>query len=327
MGFSPWGTTMHRELNRRSLLQLGAYAGLAATAPRWLRAQSPAIPDRVLQGRAASVDKPIATTKLYDNVYLLLQGVGGNMVLQTGSDGNVLIDSNFSTAVPKIREAISSVSKDAPDALINTHWHYDHTDGNELLHAAGFTIFAHQNTRKRMSAAQPIPFFHIVMPASPTAALPTITFDQSMHAWHNGDSLDLVHFDPAHTDSDIYIHFHNANVLHLGDIWFNGMYPFFDEATGGVIAGMIQASGKALAVADNNTKIVPGHGPLGSKADLQKYHDMLSAIRDKVAAIKASGASEQEAIARKPTADFDPVWSKGFFVNGDIFTGLVYRTI
>jgi glyoxylase-like metal-dependent hydrolase (beta-lactamase superfamily II) len=317
---------MHRELNRRSFLQLGASAGLAAMAPRWIKAQAPALPDRVIQGRAAAANKPITTTKLYDNVYLLMNNVGGNMVLQTGPEGNILIDSSFTTAVPKIREAIAAVSKDATDALINTHWHYDHTDGNEALHAAGFTIFAHRNTRERMSTSQSISFFHIVMPPSPAAALPTITFDQSMHAWHNGDSLDLVHFDPAHTDSDIYVHFHNANVLHVGDIWFNGMYPFLDEATGGVIGGMIQASGKALAVADDNTKIIPGHGPLGSKADLQKYHDMLSAIHDKVAAIKASGASEQEAIARKPTADFDAAWARGF-ITGDIFTGLVYRTI
>ncbi len=317
---------MNRQLNRRSFLQLASSAGIAAMAPRWINAQTPATPDRVLQGRAASQNKPITTTKLYDNVYLLFQGVGGNMVLQTGPEGNILIDSNFVTAVPKIREAIAAVSKDAPDALINTHWHYDHTDGNEALHAAGFTIFAHRNTRQRMSTVQSISFFHLVMPASPAAALPTITFDQSMHAWHNGDSLDLVHFDPAHTDSDIYIHFHNANVLHVGDIFFNGMYPFIDEATGGVIGGMIQASAKALAIADNNTKIVPGHGPLGSKSDLQKYHDMLSAIRDKVAAIKASGASEQEAISRKPTSQFDAAWAKGF-ITGDIFTGLVYRTI
>jgi glyoxylase-like metal-dependent hydrolase (beta-lactamase superfamily II) len=115
-------------------------------------------------------------------------------------------------------------------------------------------------------------------------------------------------------------------VLHAGDIWFNNMYPFIDEATGGVIGGMIHASEKALTVADNSTKIIPGHGPLGSKSDLQKYRDMLSAIRDKVAIIKASGASEQETIARKPTADFDAAWVKGF-ITGDVFTGLVYRTI
>jgi cyclase len=317
---------MYQQLNRRNFLQLGVTAGAAAMAPRWVNAQAATLPDRVLQGRAAAANKPITTTKLYDNVYLLANNVGGNMALQTGPEGNILIDSNFVTAVQKVREAIAAVSKDVPDALINTHWHYDHTDGNETLRAAGFSIFAHRNTRERMSSAQSIPFFHLVMPASPTAALPTITFDQSMHAWHNGDSLDLVHFDPAHTDSDIYIHFHNANVLHVGDIWFNGMYPFLDEATGGRIGGMIDASAKALAVADNNTKIIPGHGPLGSKSDLQKYHDMLSSIRDKVAAIKASGASEQEAIARKPTANFDAVWVKGF-ITGDIFTGLVYRTI
>jgi cyclase len=318
--------TMLQSINRRGFLLLGAAAGAEAVAPRWMKAQAATLPDRVINGRAAALQAPITTTKLYDNVYLLMNGVGGNMALQTGPDGNVLVDSSFSTAVPKIREAVAGVSKDAPDALINTHWHYDHTDGNEGLHAAGFTIFAHRNTRERMSTAQTISFFHLVMPASPAAALPTITFGDSMQAWHNGDSLDLVHFDPAHTDTDIYVHFHNANVLHVGDIWFNGVYPFIDEGTGGKIGGMIAAVEKALDVADENTKIIPGHGPLGSKADLKKFHDMLSAIRDKVAAIKASGASEQEAIARKPTAEFDAVWAKGF-INGDIFTGLVYRTI
>jgi glyoxylase-like metal-dependent hydrolase (beta-lactamase superfamily II) len=318
--------TMFQSINRRGFLLLGAAAGAEAVAPRWMQAQADTLPDRVINGRAAALKAPITTAKLYDNVYLLMNGVGGNMALQTGPDGNVLVDSSFSTAVAKIREAVAGVSKDAPDALINTHWHYDHTDGNEGLHAAGFTIFAHRNTRERMSTAQTISFFHLVMPPSPPSALPSITFDQSMQAWHNGDSLDLVHYDPAHTDTDIYIHFHNANVLHAGDTWFNGMYPFIDEATGGRIGGMIAAAEKSLAVADDNTKIIPGHGPLGSKADLKRSHDMLSAIRDKVAALKAAGASEQEAIAKKPTAEFDAAWAKGF-ITGDIFTGLVYRTI
>jgi cyclase len=312
-------------IDRRSFLRMGAVAGAAAIIPHWTHAQAAPLPDRVLQGRDLALKTPITTTKLYDNVYLL-QGFGGNMALQTGPEGNILIDSSFSTSVPKVREAIAAVSHDAQGALINTHWHYDHTDGNEGLHAAGFTIYAHRNTRERMSTAQTISFFHLVMPASPSGALPSITFDDSLHVWHNGDSLDLVHFDPAHTDTDIYIHFHNANVLHVGDIWFNGMYPFIDEATGGVIGGMIHASEKALAVANNDTKIIPGHGPLGSKADLQKFHDMLSSVRDKVAALKASGASEQEAIAKKPTADFDAAWGKGM-LGGDAFTGIVYRTL
>jgi cyclase len=312
-------------MDRRRFLGMSLAAGAAAATPRWAMSQASQLPDRVLQGREMALKTPITTTKLYDNVYAL-QGAGGNMALQTGKDGLVLIDSSFSTSVPKLKEAITAISKDSPDALINTHWHYDHTDGNEGMHATGFSIFAHQKTRERMSTPQSIAFFHIEMPASPDAALPSITFTDSMQAWHNGDSLDLVHFDPAHTDTDIYIHFHKANVLHVGDIWFNGFYPFIDEATGGRIGGMIDASHKALAVADNQTRIIPGHGPLGSKADLQRYHDMLAAIRDKVAALKSAGASEQEAIAKKPTADFDAAWGKGMF-NGDIFTGIVYRTI
>ncbi len=314
------------EMNRRDFLQVGAAIGAVAMAPRWMQAQAQTLPDRVLQGREAASHAAITTTKLYDNVFLLSNGVGGNMALQTGPEGNILVDSNFATVVSKTREAISAVSHDAPDALINTHWHYDHTDGNEGLHVAGFTIYAHRKTRERMATQQTIPFFHVVMPASPAAALPAITFDDTLHLWHNGDSLDLVHFDPAHTDTDIYIHFHNANVLHAGDTWFNGMYPFIDEATGGKIGGMIAAADKSLSVADNNTKIIPGHGPLGTKADLSKFRDMLSGVRDKVAALKNAGASEQEAIAKKPTVEFDAVWAKGF-LTGDLFTGLVYRTL
>jgi glyoxylase-like metal-dependent hydrolase (beta-lactamase superfamily II) len=312
-------------LDRRQFLRVGAAAGLTALAPRWGAAQA-ALPDRVVQGRAAALAAPITTTRLYDNLYLLSNNVGGNMALQTGADGLVLIDSNFSTVVAKIRDAIAGVSHDAPDALINTHWHYDHTDGNQALHAAGFGIFAHQKTRERMSAAQTIPFFHLVMPASPEAALPTITFDRALHAWHNGDSLDLVHFDAAHTDTDIYVHFHKANVLHVGDIWFNNNYPFIDEATGGNIGGMIKGAEKALAVADSGTKIIPGHGPLGSKADLQKYRDMLATVRDRVVRLKTSGLTESQAIAKKPTADLDGAWVKNF-VTGDVFTGIVYRTV
>jgi glyoxylase-like metal-dependent hydrolase (beta-lactamase superfamily II) len=147
-----------------------------------------------------------------------------------------------------------------------------------------------------------------------------------MQVWHNGDSLDLVHFEPAHTDTDIYIQFHNADVLHAGDTFFNRMYPFIDEGTGGSIGGMIQATAKALSLAGPQTKIIPGHGPLGDRAELQQFHDMLSSVRDKVAALKRSGANEQESIARKPTADLDAQWGKGM-MNGDAFTGLVYRTL
>jgi glyoxylase-like metal-dependent hydrolase (beta-lactamase superfamily II) len=304
---------------------MGAAFGAATMAPRWIEAQTAQAPDRVAQARAAAQNTPIKATKLYDNVYLL-QGAGGNMALQTGPEGNVLIDASFATAVPHILKAIGDVSKDRADALINTHWHFDHTDGNENLHAAGYTIFAHRLTRERLSEPQTMKAFQMTLPAAPPGALPAITFDDAMHAWHNGDSLDMVHFEPAHTDTDIYIHFNKADVLHVGDTWFNGMYPFIDEGTGGSISGMIRANEKALALAGTSTKIIPGHGPLGSKADLQKFHEMMSGVRDKVASLKIAGASEQEAIAKKPTADFDAVWAKGF-MSGDAFAGIVYRTL
>ena len=319
---------MFEGMNRRNFLQLGMAAGAAAVVPRWMKAQAVALPQMVVQNRAIAATTLIKTTKLYDNLYLL-QGVGGNMALQTGADGNVLIDSSYATAVPHILEAVGAVSKSPANALsklINTHWHVDHTDGNEGLHAAGYTIFAHQKTRERLSTSQTIAAFHTTFPPAPAGALPVIAFDESMHLWHNGDSLDLVHFDPAHTDTDIYIHFHTADVLHLGDIYFNGMYPFIDESTGGKIDGMILGAQKGLSLAGDSTKIIPGHGPLGTKAELQKYHDVLAAVRDKVVALKASGASEQEAVAKKPTADFDAVWGKGF-LNPDTFAGIVYRTL
>jgi glyoxylase-like metal-dependent hydrolase (beta-lactamase superfamily II) len=312
-------------MNRRNFLQLGLAAGAAAMLPRSMSAQATPAPASAAQPHANAATTPIKTTKLYDNVYLL-QGQGGNMALQTGPEGNVLIDSSYAPAVPRILEAIGSISKDAPFALINTHWHGDHTGGNEGMHAAGYTIYAHQNTRERLSTPQTMRLFHTTTQPSPAGALPTVTFEDALHIWRNGDALELVHLAPGHTDTDIYIHFHKANVLHAGDVWFNNFYPVIDESTGGSIGGMIRAAEKVLAVAGSDTKIIPGHGPLGTKAEYQSFHDMLAAVRDKVAALKASGASEEEAIAKKPTADFDAVWGKGF-IKSDVFTGVVYRTL
>jgi cyclase len=314
-------------INRRSFLHLGMAASAATLAPRWAFSQAaqPAPPaDRLAQMRAAAASTPVKTTKLYDNIWLL-QGAGGNMAVQTGKDGDILIDSSFATAVPHIREAIASVSSDAPHALINTHWHVDHVDGNEGMHAAGFRVIAHEKTKTRMSEPAEMKLLHISLPAYPAAALPSVTFGGSMRHDHNGDSIELVHYDPAHTDTDIYIHFHNADVLHCGDIFFNKMYPFIDEGSGGSIGGTIAAAQKSLSLAGDNTKIIPGHGPLGNKADLKKYIDMLSAARDKVAALKKAGASEQEVTAKKPTADLDADWAHGG--SPDMFVGIVYRTI
>lgn len=314
------------EINRRRFVQLGMAAGAAALAPRWVLAQAPAQPvDHLAQMRASGASTPIKTTKLYDNLWLL-QGAGGNMAVQTGKDGNILIDSSFTTAVPHIKDAIAAVSSDAPHALINTHWHVDHVDGNEGMHAAGFLVIAHEKTKTRMAEPAEMKLFHMSIPAYPAGAIPSVTFAATMSHDHNGDTIELVHYDPAHTDTDIYIHFHNADVLHVGDIFFNGFYPFIDEGSGGSIGGTINAAQKSLALAGDSTKIIPGHGPLGNKAQLKSYADMLSTVRDKVAALKKSGASEQEVVAKKPTADLDATWNKGTF-GPDMFVGIVYRTV
>lgn len=314
--------------DRRSFLQLGVAVAAVAFTPRWVKAQAAqaAAPptDPLDQMRAAGASTPIKTMKLYDNIWLL-QGAGGNMAVQSGKDGIILIDSSFATAVPHIKEAIAAVSSDAPHALVNTHWHVDHVDGNEGMHAAGFRVIAHEKTKTRLSEPAEMKLFHLKLPAYPAGAIPSVTFATTMSHDHNGDTIDLVHYDPAHTDTDIYIHFHKADVLHLGDIFFNGMYPFIDEGTGGSIGGTIDAAQKSIALAGESTKIIPGHGPLGNKTELKNYIDMLSTVRDKVAALKKAGASEQEVIAKKPTADLDAQWAHGG--SPDMFVGIVYRTV
>jgi glyoxylase-like metal-dependent hydrolase (beta-lactamase superfamily II) len=312
------------EIKRRSFLQMGLAAGAAALLPDLLLSQGMQ-PDRVAQARANALNTPIKVTPLTGNVYLL-QGAGGNMALQTGREGPLLIDSSFATAAPRIREAIAKLDNGAPYSLINTHWHFDHTDGNEAMHAAGFNIVAHRKTRERLSMPQTMKFFGFTLPAAPLGALPTVTFDSAMQIEHNGDELNLLHVEPAHTDTDILIHFRKANVLHVGDLWFNGMYPFIDADSGGSIGGMIHAGEKILPLADSATQIIPGHGFLGNKEDYRKFHAMLVTSRDRVAAIKKTGASEDEAVARKPLADLDAAWGKGM-MNGDAFTRIVYATL
>lgn len=311
------------EMNRRSFLRSTmALSAAAAITPRSLFALPP---DRLSDTRTAAGKTPIKVTKLYSNVFLL-QGAGGNMAAQLGPEGILYIDSSYLTAVPRIKEALAGLSHDAPDTLINTHWHFDHTDGNEAMHANGFHIVAHTKTRQRLSQPSEVKMFGMEMPAYPAGALPTTTFDHSMHIWHNGDTLDLVHMEPAHTDTDIYIHFHKADVIHVGDIWFNGFYPFIDEGSGGNIDGMIKAGKRVLPLASAGTKIIPGHGPLGDKAAFQKFNDMLCGVRDNVAKLKAKGLSEQEAIAQKPTASYDAEWGHGM-LTPDQFAGIVYRTL
>lgn len=317
---------MQQEINRRHFLEWGAAAGAAVAVQRWILAQAAPSSARTASPRNDPASTPVRTTELYDNLYLL-QGVGGNMVFQTGADGSLLVDASYAPAVPQIRAAIATLAPRASGGiLVNTHWHTDHTGGNAGMHDAGFAIVAHRVTRERLSTTQTMRLFHNTIPPAPPGALPSICMDESLTIWRNGDTIESADFAPAHTDTDISIHFLKADVLHVGDVWFNGMYPFIDEGAGGCIGGMIRAGEKVLAVASGSTKIVPGHGPLGAKADFRKYYDMLAGVHDKIAALKAAGLSEQEAIARKPAADFDATFGRGF-MSADVFAGIVYRTL
>lgn len=281
--------------------------------------------DRLAQMKAQMSAIPLVTTMLRDNIYLL-SGPGGNMVVLSGTDGKVLVDSSFAAVAPKIKMAMDGFGGTPLKMLINTHWHVDHTDGNEAMHEAGAVIIAHENTRKRLSTPQDIAAFGMHFDPSPAGALPQQTFTEGTKLYFSGEQLTLAYFPPAHTDSDIYVRYEKGNVLHMGDVWFNGTYPFFDASTGGNISGMIAGTARGLGLADVDTKIVPGHGPVGDKAALAKHHDMLVTVRDRVRALKAAGKSQQETVVSKPTADLDSTWGKGM-VNGDFFTTLVYSTL
>jgi cyclase len=287
--------------------------------------QQPSAADRVAAMRAQFGDMPIQSQPLTDSI-TLLSGPGGNVVVLNGADGKLMGDTFVMPAWPHLKDTLDSIGKAPVKTAIDTHWHFDHSDNNAPLRAAGATLVAHENTKKRMSETHTLAVLNLTFAPSPAEALPQQTFAQNHKITMNGESVSLVHIQPAHTDSDIYIHFEKGNVLQTGDVYFNGMFPYIDDGTGGSVSGMIAGANKLLAVADNNTKIVPGHGPLGNKADLMKYRDMLTTVRERLQKLKSSGKSVEEAVAAKPLDDLDPVWGKGLF-NSDTFIQIAYPAL
>ena len=290
--------------------------------------------DLLASMRAKFNAAPLETQKLADNV-TLLSGPGGSVVVLNGPDGKFVVDTFVAPAWPRLKEALDGLGSAPVKYVIDTHWHFDHTDNNANLHATGATVLAHENTTKRMSEPHDLPVLYrgadgalasLHFDPSPAEALPQQTFATSYQLRANGETLALQHVAPAHTDSDIYVHFQNANLISMGDLFFNGMYPYIDPGTGGSIDGMIAAVDKILSLADHHTKIVAGHGPLGNKADLTKSRDMLITSRDRVQKLKSAGKSALEAVAEKPFADLDPVWGKGI-VNSDQWIQIVYLTL
>lgn len=315
------GSAFLAQLFPASLLR----ASLPWNAP-WNAPQQSAPPaDAVAAFRAQMAANPIQAQKLADNL-TMLSGPGGNVVVLNGADGKVVANTFVSPVWPKLKESLDAIGNAPVKTVIDTHWHFDHVDNNGPLHAAGATILAHENTKKRMSEAHDLLVLNLHFPASPADARPAQTFATTHKLEANGETLLLEHVPPAHTDTDIFIRYQKANVIQTGDLFFNGIYPFIDGATGGKVDGMIAACDKILPHANDTTKIVPGHGPLGNKADVVKFRDMLVTTRDRVQKLKSAGKTAQEAVAAKPLADLEDAWGKGFF-NGDVFVQILYTTL
>jgi cyclase len=327
-----------RGLTRRELLGLaasvtgGSLITRASRLAAWQQAQpvSPASPaqpaaatDALAAMRTQAGAAPIVTTPLADGM-VMLSGPGGNVVVQAGADGKIVVDSFFQPAWSRLKATIDAMGSGPIKLLIDTHWHFDHTDNNANFHQAGADVLAHDNTRKRLNVPHDLLGMHFE-PVTPSAR-PTQTFRTTRTVQANGETIEAGSFAPAHTDGDIYVRFPRANVLHMGDVFFNGVYPFIDVTTGGNIGGMIAGAARGLELADDQTKVVPGHGPLGDKAALKRSHDMLVTVRDRVQALKTARKSLADTVAAKPTADLDATWGKGF-TKPDDFVTIVYNTL
>ncbi len=323
-----------RDVTRRDLLRtagvLGGGAALAHLFP-WSVARAYALlqqapPDPVAAAaaaRAGMAKTPIEATKLTDTL-TMLSGPGGNVVVLNGPDGKVVVDTFILGAFAPLKQRLDGMGNAPILYVVDTHWHFDHADNNESFRKADAAIVAHENTTKRLSETHEL--LGMRFTPAPKGALPTQTFAQSHTLKANGEQINLAYVPPAHTDTDITVHFTRGNVLHMGDLFFNGMYPFIDASTRGNINGMIAAADRGLKLVNATTRIVPGHGPLADRGALTRYREMLVAVRDRVAKLKKAGRTERDVVAARPTADLDPVWGKGFMMP-DVFVGIVYNTL
>lgn len=270
-------------------------------------------------------DVEIEVEPLTDQV-ALLYGRGGNIGVSHGEDGVFLIDDQYAPLTDRIRAAIGELSDQPVRYVINTHWHGDHTGGNENLGEAGAVIVAHENVRERMSTEQFMEVFDRKVPASPEAALPMVTFNDTVTFHINGDTATVHHVPRGHTDGDSIIYFKNADVLHMGDNFFNNGYPFIDRDSGGSVQGMIDAVERGLKIAGDGTKIIPGHGELSDREGLETYHGMLTTITERVRGRMERGESLEEIQASGVTSDYDERWS-GDFIDAERFVSFVHASL
>lgn len=264
----------------------------------------------------------IKTEQLAPGVAVLF-GAGGNIGVSYGEDGTILIDDQFAPLTPKIQAAVAALGAQPVKFLVNTHWHFDHSGGNENLGKAGAVIMAHDNVRVRMAAGATVA--GNVVPPAPKAALPVVTYADGLKLHLNGEEVRVIHMPAAHTDGDSIIHWTNSNVIHMGDtFFFKATYPFVDTGSGGNVRGIVATADKALALADDSTKIIPGHGPVATKSDLQNYRNMVAEIIGKVEAGVKAGKTLAQIKASKP-ADGYGVEQNGF-ITADRFVEMIYNS-
>lgn len=292
-----------------------ALAGLALLAP---------VAGAALPVAAQDANEVVITSEhVAGNIHVLF-GQGGNIGVSVGEEGVFLIDDQFANLTDKIVAKIKTLSDKPIRFMINTHFHYDHTGGNENLGKAGTVIVAHDNVRQRMSKEAVVKAFNSTLPPAPNAALPVITFDSELSLHLNGEETRAVHVEHAHTDGDSLIVFKQSNVIHMGDTFFVGIFPFIDTSNGGSVAGVLAAAEKAMEIADDNTRIIPGHGPLSDKAGLKTYHTMLSTVVERVKAAKAEGVSVEDLDADAILGDLNYAevndWARRFL-------GIVYNDV
>jgi len=322
---------MHRldrhSLTRRRFLASAGVTSLAGwVAPRsWFNqlTAAPTADGVVEQFRQAAATGPMQTTRVRGNAWIVT-GSGCNVVALARKDGVTLVDSGI--LGKRVSDTVKQFSRLPVTHLVNTHWHFDHTGGNDWLHRAGASILAHENTRKRLSVDTRVEGWVYTFPAAPAGAIPTTVFQDEHTVHFNGSTLALKHYAPSHTDSDISVHFTEADVLHTGDTFWNREYPFIDYSTGGSIDGQIRAAEANLAKVSATTIVIPGHGAVGGKADLTLFRDVLIEAREKVARLKKQGRTVEEVISAKPTAPYDAEWGQGF-QSPKSFLGWVYQGV
>jgi glyoxylase-like metal-dependent hydrolase (beta-lactamase superfamily II) len=257
------------------------------------------------------------TEKLSDGMYVL-RGRGGNIGLAVGPDAVFVVDDQFAPLTPKVLAAIASITDRPVRFVLNTHWHFDHTGGNENMGKAGALIIAHDNVRRRMSTRQFIEFIKREEPAAAPGALPVVTFNDAVTFHINGDEVGVFHLPHAHTDGDAAVYFRRANVVHMGDVYVSFSYPFVDLSSGGSLSGVIRGMDRVLALINDETKVIPGHGPTRDRAALRAYRDMVATIRDRVHAQVAAGRTLEQILASKPTAEFDKAWATAWIKADDV---------